>query len=85
MSIFPVLLRSSNSIIPKHMFRSLIGVHFSSSDNLPGAIPVQVVSSLKKDTPAGTSWILPGGSSFDISSAKHQDQLDGQGKVITGS
>ena len=51
-SIFPVLVRSSNSIIPKHMFRSLIGAHFSSSENLPGAIPVQVVSLLKKDTPS---------------------------------
>eukprot|EP00804_Cyclotella_cryptica_P008538 CCRYP_007533-RA/>CCRYP_007533-RA protein AED:0.07 eAED:0.07 QI:178/1/1/1/0.75/0.6/5/1236/552 len=50
----------------------------SSSENLPGAIPVQVVASLKKDRPAGTSWILPGGSSVDVTAAKHQDQSDGQ-------
>ena len=65
------------------MFRSLIGVYCSSSENLPGAIPVQVVASLKKDRPAGTSWILPGGSSVDVSTAKHQDQSDAQGRFIT--
>ncbi|KAL7516351.1 hypothetical protein ACHAWX_001376, partial [Stephanocyclus meneghinianus] len=54
----------------------------SSSENLPGAIPVQVVASLKKDRPAGTSWILPGGSSVDVSTAKHYEQSDGQGRFI---
>jgi len=29
---------------------------------LPGAVPIQVVATMKRDRPAGTSWILPGGS-----------------------
>jgi hypothetical protein len=49
---------------------------YSSSENLPGAIPVQIVSSMQKDRPAGTSWILPGGSSVDVTTAKTESQLD---------
>lgn len=48
----------------------------SSSENLPGAIPVQIVSSMQKDRPAGTSWILPGGSAVDVTTAKTESQLD---------
>ena len=48
----------------------------SSSESLPGAIPVQIVSNLQKDRPAGTSWVLPGGSSVDVSTAKTSSQLD---------
>lgn len=66
------------------VFRSLItffylihsSIFYSSSENLPGAIPVQIVSSIQKDRPAGTSWILPGGSSVDVSTAKTENQLD---------
>eukprot|EP00956_Cyclotella_meneghiniana_P021904 scaffold40594_cov53-Cyclotella_meneghiniana.AAC.1 len=47
-----------------------------SSESLPGAIPVQIVSNLQKDRPAGTSWVLPGGSSVDVSTAKTSSQLD---------
>lgn len=49
---------------------------FSSSDNLPGAIPVQIIASLQKGRPAGTSWILPGGSQVDVTTAKTENQLD---------
>lgn len=35
---------------------------------LPGTAPIQVVSHQKKDRPAGTSWILPGGSQVSTSS-----------------
>lgn len=38
---------------------------------------MQIVASMQKDRPAGTSWILPGGSSVDVSTAKNQDQSDG--------
>ena len=38
-----------------------------SSGVLPGATPIQVVSTAKKDRPAGTSWILPGGSTISAS------------------
>ena len=38
--------------------------------NLPGATPIQIVSTMKKDRPAGTSWILPGGSRVEASSVR---------------
>ena len=47
-----------------------------SSGQLPGATPIQVVSSTKKDRPAGTSWILPGGSTVEASSIKTSGGLD---------
>eukprot|EP00573_Skeletonema_grethae_P003294 CAMPEP_0201691250 /NCGR_PEP_ID=MMETSP0578-20130828/4452_1 /ASSEMBLY_ACC=CAM_ASM_000663 /TAXON_ID=267565 /ORGANISM="Skeletonema grethea, Strain CCMP 1804" /LENGTH=566 /DNA_ID=CAMNT_0048176411 /DNA_START=65 /DNA_END=1765 /DNA_ORIENTATION=+ len=42
----------------------------SSSENLPGASPISIVLNTHKDRPAGTSWILPGGSQIQASSAK---------------
>ena len=39
-----------------------------SSGHFPGAVPIQIVSNTKKDRPAGTSWILPGGSTVMASS-----------------
>ena len=44
-----------------------------SSGQLPGATPIQIVSTMKKDRPAGTSWILPGGSTVLASSIKSGD------------
>ena len=41
-----------------------------SSGQLPGATPIQLVSTMKKDRPAGTSWILPGGSMVEASTLK---------------
>ncbi|KAL7536547.1 hypothetical protein ACHAXR_007232 [Thalassiosira sp. AJA248-18] len=38
-----------------------------SSGQLPGTTPIQIVSTTKKDRPAGTSWILPGGSTVQAS------------------
>ena len=37
---------------------------------------MQIVSSVQKDRPAGTSWILPGGSSVDVTMVKTENQLD---------
>jgi len=45
----------------------------SSSENLPGASPISIVLNTHKDRPAGTSWILPGGSQIQASSAKGVD------------
>lgn len=45
----------------------------SSSENLPGASPISIVLNAQKDRPAGTSWILPGGSQIQASSAKGED------------
>ena len=35
---------------------------YGARGRLPGAVPIQVVATMKRDRPAGTSWILPGGS-----------------------
>jgi len=43
----------------------------TSSGQLPGALPIQIVSTMQKDRPAGTSWILPGGSQIDSSSLRN--------------
>lgn len=43
------------------------------SENLPGASPISIVLKTHKDRPAGTSWILPGGSQIEASSAKEVD------------
>ncbi len=45
----------------------------SSSENLPGASPISIVLNTHKDRPAGTSWILPGGSQIQALSAKGED------------
>ena len=47
-----------------------------SSGQLPGATPIQIVSSTKKDRPAGTSWILPGGSTIETSSLRSSEGID---------
>jgi serine/threonine-protein kinase OSR1/STK39 len=46
------------------------------SGNLPGASPISIVLKTHKDRPAGTSWILPGGSQIEASSAKEVDTGD---------
>ena len=51
------------------------------SENLQGAAPIQIVSTIKKDRPAGTSWILPSGSYMEASSGKAGTVDDGQGKI----
>ncbi len=48
-----------------------------SSGNLPGEVPIQVVSSTEKDRPAGTSWIFPGGSQVLASTVTGGDADDG--------
>ena len=45
------------------------------SENLPGASPISIVLNTHKDRPAGTSWILPGGSQIQASSAKGVDNV----------
>ncbi|EJK43732.1 hypothetical protein THAOC_37799 [Thalassiosira oceanica] len=55
---------------------------------LPGAVPIQVVATMKRDRPAGTSWILPGGSQVHSSSvlddAESDDFFDQFEKVTSG-
>ena len=49
-----------------------VGGAGSSTDargSLPGATPVRIVSTTKKDRPPGTSWILPGGSEVEAAAA----------------
>ena len=48
-----------------------------SDSNLPGASPISIVLKTHKDRPAGTSWILPGGSQVEASTAKSKEE-DGQ-------
>ncbi len=45
------------------------GKSSSENNNLPGASPISIVLNTHKDRPAGTSWILPGGSQIQASSA----------------
>lgn len=47
-----------------------------SAGHLPGATPIQLVSTSKKDRPAGTSWILPGGSTVEASSIRSSGGMD---------
>lgn len=47
-----------------------------SSGQLPGTTPIQIVSTTKKDRPAGTSWILPGGSTVQASSVRTGGNAD---------
>lgn len=53
------------------------GAGDGSTGQLPGATPIQIVSTMKKDRPAGTSWILPGGSTVQASSVRSQQGGDG--------
>jgi len=46
------------------------------SGNLPGASPISIVLKTHKDRPAGTSWILPGASQIEASSAEEVDTGD---------
>ena len=49
----------------------------SGNNHLPGASPISIVLKTHKDRPAGTSWILPGGSQIiDAATAKEEDGQD---------
>mmetsp|Transcript_7744 Transcript_7744/g.15838 ORF Transcript_7744/g.15838 Transcript_7744/m.15838 type:complete len:536 (-) Transcript_7744:53-1660(-) len=48
-----------------------------SSGNLPGEVPIQIISSTEKDRPAGTSWIFPGGSQVLASTVTGGDADEG--------
>jgi len=55
-----------------------LGSSAGGNGHLPGATPIQIVSTTKKDRPAGTSWILPGGSQVEASSIRFSGLDDGQ-------
>jgi len=60
------------------------GGGFHGGGNFPGATPIQIVSTQKKDRPAGTSWILPGGSQVEASSSLKSGGIDdGQADFYT--